>query len=69
MKSLKKIEVLFQLSDGSCINIPCFNVTENILFEYDVRFALKVFLEDKYLDKAKINKEKISLFIIKTTTK
>jgi hypothetical protein len=59
MKNYKKINVLFQLSDGSSSNIFCFNIIRNILLEHDFRFNIKTFLKGtKFINtKIKLKKE------------
>jgi len=64
MKCLKKKNVFIQLSDGSCTHVFCYNVTKNIFFEYDIRFNLKVFLENlQSFDWNRIKKRKVSLYM------
>lgn len=57
MKSLRRINVLFQLSDGSSINIFCLNIMNSILIDFDDRFELSTYLKmSKKNDSSKLGR-------------
>jgi len=62
MKHLKKINVLIQLSDGSSINICCFNYKREFLYEYDLRFDLTFYSNINSLEELISKKKKFDLY-------
>lgn len=67
MKHLKKINALILLSDGSSVDIHCFNCLKEFLLDYDIRSTIKTLYNNiESFEDFKKRKDKFGCYMLKT---